>query len=38
MWFRIGEDPPLEREFWKIKDNPMVVMRKESFEKDNIQR
>ena len=38
MWFRIGEDPPLEREFWKIKDNPMVVMRKESFKKDNIQR
>jgi predicted amidophosphoribosyltransferase len=28
MFFKQGEDPPLEKIFWKIKDNPMVVRRK----------
>jgi hypothetical protein len=27
MWFRQGEEPPLEKEFWLVKENPMVVMR-----------
>jgi hypothetical protein len=27
MWFKDGEEPPLEKEFWIIKENPMVVMR-----------
>lgn len=27
MWFRDGDDPPLPKEFWLIKENPMVVMR-----------
>lgn len=25
MWFRSGEQPPLEKEFWKVQDNPMVL-------------
>jgi hypothetical protein len=25
MWFRAGEPPPIEREFWRVKDNPHVV-------------
>lgn len=25
MFFRKGEPPPLEKEFWKIKNNPMVI-------------
>jgi hypothetical protein len=24
LWFREGEDPPLEKEFWLIKENPLV--------------
>jgi len=28
MFFRQGEAPPLEKIFWKVKDNPMVVRRK----------
>lgn len=27
MRFREGEEPPLEKEFWLIKDNPMVNRR-----------
>lgn len=26
MFFHKGEEPPLEKEFWKIKDNPLVVL------------
>lgn len=29
MWFRHGETPPLEREFWLVKENPMVVRKKQ---------
>lgn len=25
MWFKEGQEPPLEKQFWKIKDNPLVV-------------
>jgi hypothetical protein len=25
MWFRLGENPPLEKEFWLIKENPLVL-------------
>lgn len=28
MWFRMGEDPPLDREFWKVKDNPMILRKR----------
>jgi len=27
MWFRKGEEPPLPKEFWLIKENPKVIMR-----------
>jgi 5-methylcytosine-specific restriction endonuclease McrA len=26
MWFRKGETPPLEKEYWLIKENPLVVI------------
>jgi len=34
MWFKEGDNPPLEVEFWKVRDNPMVVRknRKKSLE------
>jgi hypothetical protein len=25
LWFKNGEEPPLPKEFWKIKDNPLVI-------------
>ena len=25
MWFRDGENPPLDKEFWKVKENPLVL-------------
>ena len=25
MWFKDGDPPPLEKEFWLIKDNPLVL-------------
>lgn len=25
MWFREGEEPPLPKEFWLVKENPLVV-------------
>jgi 5-methylcytosine-specific restriction endonuclease McrA len=25
MWFRDGEEPPLPKEYWLIKENPLVV-------------
>ena len=25
MWFAAGEIPPLDKEFWLIKENPLVV-------------
>ncbi len=28
MWFKKGETPPLEKEFWLIKDNPLVIRNK----------
>jgi hypothetical protein len=28
MWFRSGEVPPLPKEFWIIKDNPLVLRKK----------
>ena len=27
MWFRLGEEPPLPKEYWLIKDNPLVILR-----------
>jgi len=29
MWFKQDEEPPLEREFWLIKENPLVLRRKQ---------
>ena len=28
MWFRMGENPPLEKEHWKVQDNPLVVRKR----------
>jgi len=28
MWFRKGDDPPLEKEFWMVKENPLVIMKR----------
>lgn len=25
MWFRSGEEPPFEKHFWKIQENPLVL-------------
>ena len=30
MWFRQGEEPPLEKEFWRVQDNPLVLRKKKS--------
>lgn len=29
MWFKAGEEPPLEREHWKVKENPHVIRGKQ---------
>jgi hypothetical protein len=34
MWFKEGQEPPLEKQFWKIKDNPLVVMKIKSESSD----
>jgi len=26
MWFKKGEDPPIPKEFWRVKDNSLVIM------------
>ena len=28
MWFRVGEEPPIEREFWMVKDNHHVLRKR----------
>lgn len=28
LWFREGEDPPFEKEFWLIKENPLILRKK----------
>lgn len=30
MWFRTGEDPPFEKEFWKVKENPFIIRGKKT--------
>lgn len=25
LWFKHGEDPPLEEKYWLVKDNPLVI-------------
>jgi len=30
MWFREGEDPPIDKEFWLVKENPLVLRKKGS--------
>ena len=25
MWFKRGDEPPLEKEDWKVKENPLVL-------------
>jgi hypothetical protein len=30
MWFKEGQEPPIERQFWKVKENPLVLRRKPS--------
>jgi hypothetical protein len=29
MWFENGKEPPISKEFWLIKDNPLVITIKE---------
>lgn len=29
MWFKKGKDPPIPKEFWLVKDNPLVITLKE---------
>lgn len=26
MWFKKGEEPPIPKEFWIVKNNPLVIM------------
>jgi hypothetical protein len=26
LWFKKGEQPPLPKELWKVKDNPLVII------------
>lgn len=28
MWFKEGEEPPLEKQYWLIKENPLVLRTK----------
>lgn len=30
LWFKEGEEPPLERDFWLVKENPLVIRHKTS--------
>lgn len=30
MWFKEGEEPPLEKQFWLIKENPLVIRGKKN--------
>lgn len=36
MWFKQGEEPPLEKEFWLVKENPYVLRksRRPTIEED----
>lgn len=34
LWFRVGEEPPLPKELWKIKDNPLISWRKRNSFKE----
>lgn len=34
MWFKRGEEPPIEKEFWLIKDNPLVLRKGRSRHRD----
>jgi len=33
LWFREGQVPPLEKEFWLIKENPLVLRKRSKFVK-----
>ena len=33
MWFKDGEEPPLEKEFWRVKNNPLVLRKNINLEK-----
>ena len=28
LWFKQGEEPPLEKDLWMVKDNPLVLRKK----------
>ena len=30
MWFKEGEEPPLEKQYWLIKENPLVLRTKKN--------
>lgn len=30
MFFKQGEEPPLEKQYWKVKDNPLILRRKKN--------
>jgi hypothetical protein len=25
IWFKKGEDPPIQQQFWMVKENPLVI-------------
>jgi hypothetical protein len=33
MWFKKGEKPPIEKDFWLIKQNPLILRRKDNGDK-----
>jgi endogenous inhibitor of DNA gyrase (YacG/DUF329 family) len=33
MWFKKGEEPPIEKDFWLIKQNPLILRRKDNGDK-----
>lgn len=34
LWFKKGEKPPIEEDFWLIKNNPLVIRRNEDGNKE----
>lgn len=32
LWFKKGEEPPIEKDFWLIKQNPLIKRRKQNGE------
>lgn len=30
IWYKKGEEPPIEKDFWLIKQNPLILRRKDN--------